>query len=87
MQIATKSVGGYAEFRAGQWDPRLFYPGSGKERGEARFCFVPGSSHGSQSTALSLTRMDLRPCRINVYGEGIVLCLCPALLKTVYGMP
>lgn len=55
MQIATKSVGGYAEFRAGQWDPRLFYPGSGKERGEARFCFVPGSSHGSQSTALSHT--------------------------------
>lgn len=54
MQIVTKeSVGGNVELGTGQWGSRLFYPGSG-EGGEARFCFVPGPSHGSQ-TLLSHT--------------------------------
>lgn len=86
MQIVTKeSVGGYVELRTGQWGSRLFYPGSGEgeRRSEVLFC----SWLQPWLTNTALTRMDLRPCGINVYGEGIVFCLCPASLRTVYGMP
>lgn len=82
----ARSTGWSVELWTGHWGsclpPRLG-GGAGRRKGPH---FVPGSVHFSQPL-FSLARVDLWVCGIYVCGEGIVLCLHPTSLATVYGMP